>query len=161
MSAGLSPVDWLSCIVQPVVSAVHILEHMVSEIPCPCMVHPLRECAMFPVAAVFLLSGRGMAKRHVPVENRVLCARPQLSGRLVGSQPLVASFQTVGGIIMKKHPRQIMQPSDVGLTDLTPAQLNQLHFSVRHTVLTPELLARASGIKSGTSAARQQKNVAP
>ena len=49
---------------------------------------------------------------------------------------------------MKKHPRQIMQPSDVGLTDLTPAQLNQLHFSVRHTVLTPELLARASGIKS-------------
>ena len=62
---------------------------------------------------------------------------------------------------MKKHPRQIMQPSDVGLTDLTPAQLNQLHFSVRHTVLTPQLLARASGIKSGTSAARQQKNVAP
>ena len=53
-----------------------------------------------------------------------------------------------------------MQPSDVGLTDLTPAQLNQLHFSVRHTVLTPELLGRASGVKSGTSAARHQNIVA-
>ena len=84
----------LSCRMQPLLSAVYVLEHMVSEIPCQGVVHAVCECAGVALAAVFLLSRRRMAPRHIPARNRILYTRHHLSGRSAGSQPCVAAFRT-------------------------------------------------------------------
>lgn len=52
--------------VQPVLSAFHGLEHMVSEIPGPSLVHSVRLCPGLPVASLLMLSFRRMAAHGIP-----------------------------------------------------------------------------------------------
>lgn len=45
---------------------------------------------------------------------------------------------------MKPSVKQIAPPSTARFRVLTPVELNGMHFSTRHTVLTADVLARAA-----------------
>lgn len=45
---------------------------------------------------------------------------------------------------MKPSVKQIATPSTTRFCVLTPVELNGMHFSTRHTVLTADILARAA-----------------
>lgn len=64
--ADVPSVDMLPCLMQRLLFAVYILEHLVSEIPCQGLVYALCQRTGIPLATVFLLSGRRMVQGHTP-----------------------------------------------------------------------------------------------
>lgn len=61
---------------------------------------------------------------------------------------------------MKPSVKQIAPPSTTRFRVLTPVELNGMHFSTRHTVLTADILARAAA-KARAAAEVRSSSVAP
>lgn len=64
--------------VQCVLSAIYLLEHLISEIQSESMVHPLRERAVLTVGALRLLPRGRVAEGYLPDQRRLLALRRML-----------------------------------------------------------------------------------
>lgn len=64
--------------VQCVLSAIYLLEHLVSEIQSEGMVHPLRERAVLAMGALRLLPRRRVVEGYLPDQRRLLALRRML-----------------------------------------------------------------------------------
>ena len=74
--------------VQPVLSAIHVLEHLVSEVQGEEMVYVVRVCSGYVMGVVFLLSFRRVAEDGLAAVGKLFCPRSGIFRSDAGNQRL-------------------------------------------------------------------------